>query len=150
MRRYVFVRVSLKRRDGDARDLSRWGRDERAPRPRAPQRGPRTSFEDVTSLERPIHLGLELPEQVDRDVVVEREDLREEDATDALGAVDPEVGVCEPGPRQTAGRAAGRRLLGVGQKAQAPLLGHPREKLDVRSEERRVGKECRSRWSPYH
>ena len=26
------------------------------------------------------------------------------------------------------------------------------EKLDVeaRSEERRVGKECRSRWSPYH
>ena len=31
----------------------------------------------------------------------------------------------------------------------------PREKLDaevleLRSEERRVGKECRSRWSPYH
>ena len=25
-------------------------------------------------------------------------------------------------------------------------LGH----LGVRSEERRVGKECRSRWSPYH
>ena len=24
------------------------------------------------------------------------------------------------------------------------------EKLGVRSEERRVGKECRSRWSPYH
>ena len=24
------------------------------------------------------------------------------------------------------------------------------EKLIVRSEERRVGKECRSRWSPYH
>src|SRR5256885_11776404 len=23
-------------------------------------------------------------------------------------------------------------------------------KLDLRSEERRVGKECRSRWSPYH
>ena len=23
-------------------------------------------------------------------------------------------------------------------------------KFDVRSEERRVGKECRSRWSPYH
>ena len=27
----------------------------------------------------------------------------------------------------------------------APLLD-----LDARSEERRVGKECRSRWSPYH
>ena len=24
------------------------------------------------------------------------------------------------------------------------------EKLRARSEERRVGKECRSRWSPYH
>src|SRR3989441_12267786 len=24
------------------------------------------------------------------------------------------------------------------------------ERLEVRSEERRVGKECRSRWSPYH
>ena len=22
--------------------------------------------------------------------------------------------------------------------------------IDIRSEERRVGKECRSRWSPYH
>ena len=29
----------------------------------------------------------------------------------------------------------------------APLLA---ALLDVRSEERRVGKECRSRWSPYH
>src|SRR5262245_64998130 len=25
-----------------------------------------------------------------------------------------------------------------------------RRRLDLRSEERRVGKECRSRWSPYH
>ena len=25
-----------------------------------------------------------------------------------------------------------------------------RRKADLRSEERRVGKECRSRWSPYH
>ena len=24
------------------------------------------------------------------------------------------------------------------------------EKINIRSEERRVGKECRSRWSPYH
>src|SRR3712207_2122923 len=29
-----------------------------------------------------------------------------------------------------------------------PEWGNPRE--DERSEERRVGKECRSRWSPYH
>ena len=26
----------------------------------------------------------------------------------------------------------------------------PETKFDSRSEERRVGKECRSRWSPYH
>ena len=26
----------------------------------------------------------------------------------------------------------------------------PKETKDLRSEERRVGKECRSRWSPYH
>ena len=25
-----------------------------------------------------------------------------------------------------------------------------KEKMDKRSEERRIGKECRSRWSPYH
>src|SRR5256886_14291542 len=31
----------------------------------------------------------------------------------------------------------------------AGCLGNPRP-LDARSEERRVGKECRSRWSPYH
>ena len=26
----------------------------------------------------------------------------------------------------------------------------PKNNIDLRSEERRVGKECRSRWSPYH
>src|SRR5256885_8077351 len=31
------------------------------------------------------------------------------------------------------------------------FLGHlPRTEVEQRSEERRVGKECRSRWSPYH
>ena len=38
---------------------------------------------------------------------------------------------------------------------EVPLVGHAHgEQIDVerptRSEERRVGKECRSRWSPYH
>src|SRR3712207_9420148 len=32
-------------------------------------------------------------------------------------------------------------------KTQIDLVG---EQYDARSEERRVGKECRSRWSPYH
>src|SRR5256885_11983692 len=29
-------------------------------------------------------------------------------------------------------------------------FAHPLRRPDRRSEERRVGKECRSRWSPYH
>ena len=35
-------------------------------------------------------------------------------------------------------------IAGVDEAGMAPLAG------PVRSEERRVGKECRSRWSPYH
>src|SRR5256886_5684277 len=32
-----------------------------------------------------------------------------------------------------------------------PVTGQPDfARIDIRSEERRVGKECRSRWSPYH
>jgi len=31
-----------------------------------------------------------------------------------------------------------------------PISAHLRFLLESRSEERRVGKECRSRWSPYH
>ena len=38
-----------------------------------------------------------------------------------------------------------KKLKGTGQKVRrAQIL------LKARSEERRVGKECRSRWSPYH
>src|SRR5258705_2695658 len=33
---------------------------------------------------------------------------------------------------------------------QPPILAHTGQRANVRSEERRVGKECRSRWSPYH
>src|SRR5260221_4946529 len=37
---------------------------------------------------------------------------------------------------------------------QNPVLdaatGFPKQQVMTRSEERRVGKECRSRWSPYH
>ena len=32
----------------------------------------------------------------------------------------------------------------------SPVRSFARVKCDPRSEERRVGKECRSRWSPYH
>ena len=39
------------------------------------------------------------------------------------------------------GKATATRLLAEGARVIAS---------DLRSEERRVGKECRSRWSPYH
>ena len=37
-----------------------------------------------------------------------------------------------------------------GKNQQEYILSCVLEKQIVRSEERRVGKECRSRWSPYH
>src|SRR2546422_8806827 len=45
-----------------------------------------------------------------------------------------------------------RFYLPLEQRAARVLLPFPPEDLDSlrRSEERRVGKECRSRWSPYH
>src|SRR6266480_3222587 len=49
---------------------------------------------------------------------------------------------------------AGERVvdLGAGVGAAGLALAHRVEGTEVahRSEERRVGKECRSRWSPYH
>src|SRR3989475_11735223 len=40
-----------------------------------------------------------------------------------------------------------RRLVGAAEHRWIDAIGHPTGR---RSEERRVGKECRSRWSPYH
>src|SRR5438477_12620932 len=47
------------------------------------------------------------------------------------------------------------KLFGGGQKAasggiQGDVLATDNNTVGMRSEERRVGKECRSRWSPYH
>src|ERR1039458_9820633 len=41
-------------------------------------------------------------------------------------------------------------ILRMGQLASLGVLAYAIGKLTLRSEERRVGKECRSRWSPYH
>src|SRR3989449_797851 len=48
---------------------------------------------------------------------------------------------------------AGRSIERVAQEVAQDLLQRElieAHRRDVRSEERRVGKECRSRWSPYH
>src|SRR3712207_8951479 len=40
--------------------------------------------------------------------------------------------------------------LNHGGRSHTAVRMHDVEKVTSRSEERRVGKECRSRWSPYH
>ena len=46
-------------------------------------------------------------------------------------------------------RAMGETALSIGANTFAFFTRNPRGGK-ARSEERRVGKECRSRWSPYH
>src|SRR2546430_16423733 len=45
---------------------------------------------------------------------------------------------------------AGQSECGAAQTVFGPSVGRQVAEPDQRSEERRVGKECRSRWSPYH
>src|ERR1039458_10590299 len=56
--------------------------------------------------------------------------------------------------RPVAGRHGGVALVGVSAFLPTSPIGNfgeiSRECRGRRSEERRVGKECRSRWSPYH
>ena len=54
-------------------------------------------------------------------------------------------------------RQAQRQTFSAADSYYTPFLSptanrtfSPRELREIRSEERRVGKECRSRWSPYH
>src|SRR2546426_6649065 len=49
-----------------------------------------------------------------------------------------------------AAMAAGLPCISTKRGALSEVVDHERTALVVRSEERRVGKECRSRWSPYH
>ena len=49
------------------------------------------------------------------------------------------------------GYAAGQQAYAVYQNGEAVTVKDVEKNIKVlRSEERRVGKECRSRWSPYH
>ena len=53
--------------------------------------------------------------------------------------------------RPTSGQAsiAGFNIYDQEEKIKQQI-GYMSQKFSLRSEERRVGKECRSRWSPYH
>ena len=60
------------------------------------------------------------------------------------------AGLNEGDPLKTAGVVAGDKIVEVNGVA-TPTWEKAEEQLaNLRSEERRVGKECRSRWSPYH
>ena len=47
-------------------------------------------------------------------------------------------------------KAAKKRLSAARKEAKTVLAAQTERLRQLRSEERRVGKECRSRWSPYH
>src|SRR5258708_27184399 len=78
------------------------------------------------------------------------------DIDNSLPALDPEYGQLPIGPAQPGQPAhpiyrPGARPIdpayGIEEGQVEPPIFFPG---DPRSEERRVGKECRSRWSPYH
>src|SRR2546427_13046954 len=76
------------------------------------------------------------------------------ESDDGLEVIPPER------QRHAAGTAAAAHQLAPVHRDHRPLTVvqrlltrqqvHGGERLEPRSEERRVGKECRSRWSPYH
>ena len=71
--------------------------------------------------------------------------LQEKDQ--AVMLTDEALEALEPATRALdESQAAAERALGAAQAAIQAAL----DRRDERSEERRVGKECRSRWSPYH
>ena len=56
----------------------------------------------------------------------------------------------EKNPDATIANAVARIMKNAGDVKAKRVLVYPYAHLSPRSEERRVGKECRSRWSPYH
>src|SRR2546425_13215357 len=55
--------------------------------------------------------------------------------------------ISQDGEKSDPGKERDARIL---RQLQYPAIELDQAQVAVRSEERRVGKECRSRWSPYH
>src|SRR5688572_31375279 len=64
--------------------------------------------------------------------------------TPLLTLIDDPAGSAKPQPRGTVGRVILAFIVGLVFAIVLVFI------MEFRSEERRVGKECRSRWSPYH
>src|SRR3712207_9407766 len=60
------------------------------------------------------------------------------------------AGLIAPGALVDALKKGRPGMAAVDVFEEEPVLGASPPLLEMRSEERRVGKECRSRWSPYH
>ena len=71
----------------------------------------------------------------------EKMNISEPSLSRSISSLEDELGV-------TLFEKRGRNVILT--KAGEIFLEHATQILDDRSEERRVGKECRSRWSPYH
>ena len=84
-------------------------------------------------------------------IVVELEDARI-DTPDGRPLVDDLTWRLGPGERigLVGVNGSGKTTLLRALAGEHPLAASRRIEGQLRSEERRVGKECRSRWSPYH
>src|SRR2546421_11743863 len=69
--------------------------------------------------------------------------------TDSPRSPDTDSGRCHPEHRRTNRRPVLADSPPRARRTDEPCVRAPPEP-PLRSEERRVGKECRSRWSPYH
>src|SRR3989454_4094942 len=112
------------------------------PNPHMPGlRRPHTRHTGASALVRRPQEGQRIAPEVLRNIVVALLDR------DAVSRVEPHAEIDEPaGERaERAIRVALPEGPGSAGRARHAALARP-----TRSEERRVGKECRSRWSPYH
>src|SRR3989454_5782487 len=111
-----------------------------------------------TSSAEPVARAPQRRDQLRLEAVV---DLAAQAAHEHLQHVGEGVVVVVPHVRGNGGAIEHAPLLDHEQLEQGKLLGAQRDRptaaphlagaqIDLRSEERRVGKECRSRWSPYH
>src|SRR6266540_2386554 len=72
-----------------------------------------------------IDRALEVRVQVDDPGIDERQDLGEDDTSDAPSGIDPVIGIGQAGPGHTAGTTAGRGRFSSDHEAEAPADRHP-------------------------
>src|SRR3712207_9217220 len=126
------------------------------------RRPPRSTLFPYTTLFRSVEVAEEMgftnfkvslkASHVPEMVEANREFRKHSDAPLHLGVT--EAGTKLPGSIKSAAALGQLLPYGIGDTIRISLAEDPVEEIPVahhiRSEERRVGKECRSRWSPYH